>query len=83
MFMRSGPTERFRALTITYVESIPTTELPIGILHFEDANTDRVGTIVAEPGNATVCYNHASAVTYPSAIISERTRALLPVPVGT
>jgi hypothetical protein len=80
MFIRSGPTERFRALTVTYPENIPTTARPIGILHFEDAVTGRVGTLVAELGKATVCYNHASAVTYPTAIISERTRALLPEP---
>ena len=78
MFMRSGPTERFRALTVTYVENIPTTALPIGILHFEDAVTGRVGTLVAELGNATVTYNHGPAISHPTAIISERTRALLP-----
>ena len=82
MFLRSGQTKRFRALKVTYVESIPTTATPIGILHFEDTVTGRVGTLVAELGNATVCYNHASPVNYPTAIISERTRALLPVPVG-
>lgn len=82
MFFRGEQTESYRTLKVTYVENIPTTATPIGILHFEDAVTGRVGTIVAESGNATICYNHASAVTYPSTTISERTRALLPVPVG-
>ena len=78
MFMRGTPMERFRALTVTYAENIPTAATPIGILHFEDAVTGRVGTLVAEMDKATVCYNRTPAVTYPTAIISEKTRALLP-----
>lgn len=78
MLMRDTPAERFRPLNVTYAEHTPTAEKPIGILHFEDADTGRVGTLVAQAGQATVCYNHGRAVTHPAATISEKTRALLP-----
>lgn len=78
MFTRDTPAERFRPLSVTYAEHIPTAERPIGILHFEDADTGHVGTLVAQMGQATVCYNRGRAATHPAAIISEKTRALLP-----
>lgn len=78
MFTRSDSAEQFRPLEVTHAEHVPTTELPIGILHFEDAEMDRVGTLIAQMGQATVCYNHGRAATHPAAIISEKTRALLP-----
>ncbi len=81
MFIRNGHAEPFRPVNVTYTENIPTTATPIGILHFEDAGTGRIGTIISEPGKATVCYNGRSPVTYPAATLSERTKALLPIPM--
>ena len=70
--------EPYRPLTVTYVEQVPDDKTDIGIVHFEDAPTGRIGTLVCEPNATMVCYNGRPPNAYTTTLISERTRAQLP-----
>lgn len=78
MFMKREGGAGYYPLIVTYPEHIPTRAKPIGILHFEDNITRRIGTLVCESDTAVVCYNGQPANPYITTLINKRTETQLP-----